>query len=330
MKSVKSLIAALFIVFCLTGFTPAEEVVINAVSPTSDDYALAVVWSNLVAKSGGSVSMTVVDNGTVKGMRMLAKGQVDVSVLGAPHYLDATRQKGKFKEDPAKFVKRYKKMKALFAIRTSAGQYVARVDSGIKKFTDFKGKKFAIGRPGGNAGRVTKSLLTVHGINMEKSCDAQYLKYAQALEAMSNNTMDGTFVWGGIPQAGVDNGSRMMKLRFVSPDPSLLTAFRKSITSGDYYVFQRVPAETIIKAYEGRVVADEDVYFWTFPFMFMVNDKMSDETAYHITKTLWNNIDEVNKTSLALSLISVKNALDSLSAEIHPGAGRYFKEVGEL
>ena len=261
---------------------------------------------------------------------MLAKGQVDVSVLGAPHYLDAIGNKGKFQKDPARLVDRYKKMKALFAIRTSAGQYVALDDSGIKQFSDFKGKKFAIGRPGGNAGRVTKAMLAVHGVDIEKSCDAQHLKYAQALEAMANNSMDGTFVWGGIPQAGVDNASRMMKLRFVSPDPSKLSEFRNSITSGDYYVFQRVPAETIKKAYEGRVAVDGDVYFWTFPFMFMVSESMSDEVAYHITKTLWSNISEVNQASYALSLISEENALDSLSAEIHPGAAKYFKEAGKL
>jgi len=83
------------------------------VSPTSDDYVLPVVWSNLVAKSGGENRLTVVDNGTVKGLRMLGKGQVQVSVLGAPHYLDAIGKKEKFKNDPDKLVKRYKDMSAL-------------------------------------------------------------------------------------------------------------------------------------------------------------------------------------------------------------------------
>lgn len=330
MRKFKLFSTTMLVVLFLCGVVFAKEVVVNAVAPTSDDYALAVVWSNLVAKQGGKTKLTVVDNGTVKGLRMLAKGQVDVSVLGAPHYLDAIGNKGKFKDDPARLVDRYKKMNALFAIRTSAGQYVARADSGIKEFADFRGKKFAIGRPGGNAGRVTKALLTVHGIEMEKDCNAQYLKYAQALESMSNNTMDGTFVWGGIPQAGVDNGSRMMKLRFISPDPSKLSEFRNLITSGDYYVFQRVPAETLKKAYGNRVEVASDIHFWTFPFMFMVNDSMSEDIAYEITKVLWTNLDEVNKTSFALSLISADGALDALSAKLHPGAARYFKEAGLL
>ena len=142
----------------------AQEIVVNAVSPTSEDYALAVVWSNLQAKSGSDNSITVVDNGTVKGLRLLAQKRTNVSVLGAPHYLDAIAKKGKFKDDPDRLVDNYKKMSALFAIRTSAGQYVVRADSGIKTFAQLRDKKFAVGRPGGNAGRVTKTLLQVHGL----------------------------------------------------------------------------------------------------------------------------------------------------------------------
>jgi len=308
----------------------AQEIVVNAVAPTSDDYALAVVWSNLQAKTGSDNKLTVVDNGTVKGLRLLAQKRIDVSVLGAPHYLDAISNKGKFKDDPARLVEGYKNMSALFAIRTSAGQYVARTDSGIKTFSDLRGKKFAVGRPGGNAGRVTKALLEVHGIDMEKDADAQYLKYAQAFESMSNNTMDATFVWGGIPQAAIDNASRMMKLRFISPDPAKLADFRKLITNGGYYVFQNVPAETLKKAYGDRIEVASDIQYWTFPFMFMVNDSMPEDVAYEITKTLWSHIDEVNKTSLALSLVSPDTALDALSAKLHPGAARYFKEAGIL
>lgn len=329
MKMTKLVIVVLMLTL-FSGVVWAKEIVVNAVAPTSDDYALSVVWSNLQAKANSANSLTVVDNGTVKGLRLLAKQRVDVSVLGAPHYLDAVAGKGKFKDDPKRLVDNYKKMKALFAIRTSAGQYVVRADSGIKTFSDLRDKKFAVGRPGGNAGRVTKSLLKVHGIDMEKDSKAEYLKYSQALESMSNGSMDGTFVWGGLPQAAVDNASRMMKLRFISPDPAKLSDFRKEITSGDYYVFQNVPAATLKKAYGDRVEVDGDIQFWTFPFMFMVNGSMSDDVAYEITKNLWENIEEVNKTSFALSLVSVDTALDSLSAQIHPGAARYFKEVGLL
>lgn len=323
------LIAAMALAMVLPVGAQAKELVFSGVSPTSQDYAMGVIWSNLMAKYGQGLKMTVVDNGTVKGLRKLAKHQVDITPIGAPHYRDATQKKGKFKKDPDQLIEAYKNMSVLFAITTSSAQYVAREASKVKSIPDFKGKKLAIGRPGGNAGRVTTALFKVHGIDLKAGdADGQYLKYGPALEQMSNGNMDGTIVWGGIPQAALENASRQMKLRFVSPDPAKLGEFRKLITNGQYYVLQKVPAKTIEKAYGGRIAAEGTVYFWTFPFMMAVNNDMPEEEAYRITKVFWENIKAVNDASPALSLISIESALDSLSAPIHPGALRYYKEKG--
>lgn len=307
----------------------AEEVIFSAVGPTTQDYQMAVAWSNLLADAGSKLKMTVVDNGSVKGLRQVAQGQADIVAIGAPHYKDATQGGGKFKEDPAHLVETYDDMSVLFAITTSAAQYVARVDSDVTSIPQFEGKTLAIGRPGGNAGRVTTALFKVHGIDLEAGdADGQYLKYQPALEQMANGTMDATLVWGGVPHAAVDNASRQMKLRFVSPDPAMLADFRSNITNGEYYVFQKVPPEVLNQAYEGRVAVDGPAYFWTFPFMMVVRDDMSEDAAYELVKTFWDNIGTINGMSPALALITKNGALEALSAKVHPGAARYYKEIG--
>ena len=65
----------------------AQDIVFSGVSTTSDDYQLGVVWSGIVREAG--ISMTVVENGTVSGMRKAAQGEIDMVGVGAPHYLDA-------------------------------------------------------------------------------------------------------------------------------------------------------------------------------------------------------------------------------------------------
>lgn len=309
----------------------AEELIFSAVGPTTQDYQMGVVWSNLLNESGGKTKMTVVDNGSVKGLRQVANGQADIVAIGSPHYKDATEKSGQFKDDPDNLVDAYKNMSALFAITTSAAQYVARVESDVKSIPDFKGKSLAIGRPGGNAGRVTGALFKAHGIDLEAGdADGQYLKYGPALDQMANGTMDATLVWGGVPHAAIENASRQMKLRFVSPDPAKLEDFRSQVTNGEYYVFQKVPKAVIDKAYGGRVVANDNAYFWTFPFMMVVRDDMPEETAYNLVKTFWENIGKINDTSPALALITKMGALEALSAKVHPGAARYYKEVGMM
>ena len=303
----------------------AQDIVFSGVSTTSDDYQLGVVWSGIARDAG--ISMTVVENGTVAGMRKAAQGEVDIVGVGAPHYLDAVGGTGKYTEDPANLRDSYKNMSVILALPVGMAQYVARADGDIKTFTDFSGHKVGTGRPGGNAGKVTEVLFGIHGI--DGKVDAQALKYGPALEQMAVGTLDATLVWGSIPTAVIDNASRQMQLRFVSPDPATLKKFQETISNGEYYVYKKVPAASIEAAYEGRVVA-EDAYFWTFPYQIMVREDVNEETVYKLTKTLWENIETVNEASAALSLVTLKDALLSISADLHPGAKRYYEEVGRL
>ena len=303
----------------------ANEIVFSGVSPTSDDYQLGVVWSGIAREAG--LSMTVVENGTVAGMRKAAQGEVDMVGVGAPHYLDAVGGTGAYKDDPAGLREGYKTMKAVLALPVSMAQYVAKADSDIRAFADLAGHKVGTGRPGGNAGKVTAALFEIHGI--AGKVDAQAIEYGPALEQMASGTMDATLVWGSLPTALIDNASRQMPLRFVSPDPSTLEAFRQAVSNGSYYVYKKVPAASIEKAYEGRVVA-EDAYFWTFPYQIMVRGEIDEDTVYTLTKALWENIGKVHAASAALSLVTLEDALQSISADLHPGAARFYREAGLL
>ena len=304
----------------------AQDIVFSGVSTTSDDYQLGVVWSGIAREAG--ISMTVVENGTVSGMRKAAQGEIDMVGVGAPHYLDAVGGTGKYTDDPEALRDGYKGMKAILAMPVGMAQYVARTDTGITSFTDLEGKTVGTGRPGGNAGKVTTTLFDIHGIGGK--VDGQAIKYGPAMEQMASGTMDATLVWGSLPNAVIDNASRQMSLRFVSPDPSTLEEFRSTISNGDYYVYQKIPAASIQTAYEGRVEAESDAYFWTFPYQVMVRGEIDEDTVYSLTKALWENIDKVNSASAGLSLVTLESALEAISADLHPGAKRYYEEIGLL
>lgn len=304
----------------------SQDIVFSGVSTTSDDYQLGVVWSGIARDAG--ISMTVVENGTVSGMRKAAQGEIDIVGVGAPHYLDAVGGTGKYTDDPEALREGYRNMKAILAMPVGMAQYVARTDTGIVNFTDFKGKTVGTGRPGGNAGKVTATLFDIHGIG--GAVDGQAIKYGPAMEQMASGTMDATLVWGSLPTAVIDNASRQMELRFVSPDPATLETFRSTISNGEYYVYQRIPAASIEQAYEGRVEAAADAFFWTFPYQVMVRGEIDEGTVYNLTKALWENIDKVNSASAGLSLVTLESALEAISAELHPGAQRYYKEIGLL
>lgn len=310
--------------FVSAGTAPAADLVFSGVSTTSDDYALGVVWSGLAKEAGQD--MTVVENGSVAGLRKAAQGEVDLVGIGAPHYLDAVNGTGKFEQDPEEFREKYKEMRVILALPTGMAQYVTAADSGIESFRDLDGHSVGIGRPGGNAGRVSQILFSIHEIEV----DGQHLEYVPALEQIASGTLDAALVWGSIPTAAIDNASRGTKLRFISPDPETLEAFRKAVTNGQYYVYQKVPEASIEKAYGDRVISDGPARFWTFPYQIMVRGDLDDDTVYQLTKALWENIESVNEQSAALSLINLDGAFEGVSGEVHPGAARYYREIGKL
>lgn len=321
----KPLISLSFTLLAATASTAHAELVFSGVSSTSDDYALGVVWSG-IAKAAG-VPMTVVENGTVSGMRKTAKGEVDLVGVGSPHYLDAVAGQGAYKDDPEQLRQRYKGMKVLFAMPSGMAQYVVKADSKIRKFSDLDGKKIGVGRPGGNAGQISQTLFKLHKVNV----NGQFLEYGAALEQMASGAVDGTLVWGTVPTAAIDNASRGTKLRIVSPEPSTLADFRAAVTNGNYYVYKRVPADLISKAYGGRVeVEGTHAHFWTFPWQIMVRENVSDDAVYKITKAFWTNVSKVQAASATLSLVSLEDAFDGISGDLHPGAARYYREVGKL
>ncbi|WP_142846268.1 TAXI family TRAP transporter solute-binding subunit [Telmatospirillum sp. J64-1] len=310
-----------------SGQAAAENLVYSGVATTSDDYALGVLWSNALAEAGSKTRMTVVENGTVSGIRKVAQGEVDIVGIGAPNYLDAVEGTAQFEKDPPRLREAYKDMRVILSIPTGMAQYVARADSGIHTFRDLDGKSVGIGRPGGNAGRVSEILFDLHGLG---KVNAQRLEYGAALDQMAAGSMDATLVWGGIPMPAIDNASRGTALRFISPDPKTQQAFRETVTNGQYYVYQEVSADVLKQAYDGRIAVDGPVYFWTFPFQIMVRGDVDEQTVYDLTKALWTNIDRIREQSIALSLISLDTALEGLSGQIHPGAERYYREIGKL
>ncbi|WP_029009316.1 TAXI family TRAP transporter solute-binding subunit [Azospirillum halopraeferens] len=313
------------------GPVAATELTMATVSLTSEDFQLAMAWSEVLGRQKTGLRITPIATGTAKGLRLLSLGRADLSLIGAPHYLDALGSTGSFKEDPPELVEGYRRLRVLFAIDTGMGQYVVRDDSPVRTLADLKGRRVSIGRPGGNAGRVSTHLFKVHGIDPDRGdVKTEYLDYGASLDRLGNGQIDATLVWGSVPQAGIDQASRGTRLRFVSPDPGSLPALQAAIENGAHYVYRTIPAARIAEAYGGRVASDGDVRFWTFPFMVVVRADMAEDTAYTLCRTFWDQVEAVRAGSAALAMVDPANAASGLSAELHPGARRCLADIGAL
>ena len=308
------------------GAWAATTLTLGAIGKTSDTYIMAVAWSSILKKASKEVAITPLEGGgTVKLLRGVATGKYNIGFIGSPHYVNALEGTLKFKKDPPEMRAKYKDVRSLFGITSGMGQYAVRADGPIMKIADLKGKKVAIGTSGGMAGTVTKLLFKVDGLT---DFQPQYLKYGPALDEMRNNRLDASFLWGGIPQAAAYNFSRQIPLRFLPVSKETFAKFKKAMPQGKWYVLRTFQPADLAKAYGKGVAQDTPADFWTFQMQVVVRKEMPDKVAYEIVKAFWENLNQVKSASVALSKLNQAECLESLSAELHPGAAKYYKEKG--
>jgi hypothetical protein len=299
-----------------------------AISTGSDTYMLAVGWSNVLKKAGADVSLTPLEGGgTARLMRGVASGEWTIGFLSSPHYLSALEGKDIFEKDPPDLIAKYKTVRSLFGMTSGTGQMVVRADSGIKRMADLKGKKVAIGQPGGGGAKITPALLRAHGLE-DKDYQPQFLREGPALDEMRNGRLDATVAWGGIPQANVYNFSRQIPARFLSIEKAAFQTFKQSLPHGEHFLLRTYSLDSLKKAYGAGLQQDGDVGAWTFQMQVITRADLPEATAYALIKTFWEHLADVKAVGVALADLNKDDALEDLTAPLHPGAARYYKEKG--
>jgi len=299
-----------------------------AMGGTSDTYMVAVGWSNVLKRINSDISITPLEGGGVVMLaRGMAQGKWDISYISTPHYLDALQGKGQFDKDPADLQDKYKTFRSLFGVTSGLGMYVVRADSNIKEYTDLKGKKVAIGRPGGGGAKIGPVILKAHGLE-ENDYKAEFLDPGPALDEMRNNRLDCAAVWGGIPQSSIYEFSRQIPVHFPSFKKDAFEKFKKMMPNGDQFILRSYMAEDLKKGYGSGVVQEGEVNFWTFQMQVIVREDMPEDVAYKIVKAFWENLADIKATGAALANMNKDDSLESLSAKLHPGALKYYKEKG--
>lgn len=320
----------------LASLTAAKEVEVRlaGITMTSDTYMLGVGWSNVINKHLPGVRMTVLaKGGTTKLLRGMVNKQWEIGYIGSPHLECAKKGILLFEKEKAYSKERYyDPTRVLFAIVTGWCNYVVRADSGIHSIADMKAKRVHLGNPGGFGGVMTKGVFRGHGVDIDKGdYKGIYLKTSQAMDQLRDKAgLDDALVWGGIPQPLISDLSIKVPLRLLSMTEEGFSRFQRDFVVGPYTLTKTLSAEEIKEAYKGRVVNTKPITTWTVPLMLAVHKDMDEDIVHKIVKAFWEHLDEVKTVSKQLESLELKPALANLSAPIHPGALRYYKEVGAI
>ena len=252
--------------------------------------------------------------GSVFNINTIKAGELDFGFAQSDVQYNATKGMGGFKDAGA-----YGDLRAVFSVHPEPFTVVARKESGVKTFADFKGKRFNVGNPGSGTLASMEELLAAMGWKMSDFSLASQLKADEHGPALCDGKIDGFFYGVGHPSANIQDPTTSCGAKLVS-----LTgpAVDKLIAEKPYYAKAVIPA--------GLYPNNPDATT-TFGVLATVvtSSKTSPEVVYQVVKAVFDNFDEFKKLHPALASLDAKNmVVDGNSAPLHEGAARYYREKG--
>lgn len=213
-----------------------------------------------------------------------------------------------------------KGLRTVFTVHPEAVMLVTRKDTGIKSIADLKGKRVNIGNPGSGQRGNAEDVLRLSGIDKDKDIKAEGLQQNEANRALVDKKIDAFFYTIGVPWGG---GLEIANSTAIDIVPVDTAPIKKLVADNPFYVMTKIPGGT----YKG---VDNDVPTYAVKATFVTGEKESADSVYTVVKTIFENLDTLRNSYANFKHLQPKDMLGGLSAPLHAGAMKYYKEKGWL
>ena len=277
-------------------------------------YPLGGGLANLLTKQLPGVQATAeVTGGSVDNLKLIGSGQSEIGFSMADAALDALKGEDKFKSGKVP-------LKTLMVLYPNRMHVVALEGSGIETVADLKGKRVSTGSPGSATEVMAFRLIEAAGLNRDKDMTRERLSVAESVNALKDRKIEAFFWVGGIPTAAVTDLAASPGIKMKLVDHSDLVD-KMNAKYGNLY------AAGVIKAgaYPNYPKDNKVIDVWN---ILVTSDKMSDDVAYKIVKTIMENKPELVAVHKEAENILLENQVQEKSpVPMHPGALKYFEEA---
>lgn len=310
MKLIKSLTLATGLLAATAFASHAEtRVTYKSASSSSSYYQMAVqIAEAMKAGTNGDVIVTVEESqGSVQNVMEVATRRGNY-VFTTPPALIGLAQGGKAMFD-GKGNPRFDEIRALFPIPSLTMHFVVRDDAGIDSFADMEGKTILIGK-GSFGAREGAKYLGLFGL--EAKVNLPDVELSNAVPALKNGQIDGFVTAGSWPAPNVIEAAAGVGVKVLSLDDEQIAATKRTKLV--------IPAGT----YAGQ---DADIVTTSLPVVAYATTSMDDDTAYQLTKTYWDQKDKMGEGAAWWNGVD-QGLMGTITSAIHPGALRYYTEMG--
>jgi hypothetical protein len=276
-------------------------------------YPLGVALSKIYGETiEGARTQVQATKASVENLNLLQQGRGEIAfALG-----DSVTLAWAGSEE-AGFPAKLDKLRGIAAIYPNFIQVVASQESGIKTLADLAGKSLSVGAPKSGTELNARAIFQVAGMSYEDLGKTEYLPFAESVELIKNRQLDATIQSAGLGVASIRDLSTSIPIQMVAIPEEVVT------TLGAPYVPATIPAGT----YTGQ---DADVPTAAVINFLVTHDGVSEETAYQMTKQLFENLPELVAAHSAAKDIKLEGAATGMPVPLHPGAERFYKEAGIL
>lgn len=252
--------------------------------------------------------------GSVYNLNAIAAGELDMGVAQSDWQYHAYHGTSKFEADGPN-----KDLRAVFSVHPEPFTVVARADSGIKKFEDLKGKRVNIGNPGSGQRSTMDVVMNKMGWTVDDFKLASELKPAEQSAALCDNKVDAIIYTVGHPNGSIQEATTACDATLVNVDNA---AIADLIANNAYYRTAIIPGGM----YRGN---DADTKTFGVGATFVTSAKVPEEVIYQVVKAVFENFEDFQKLHPAFANLKKEEMIkDGLSAPLHDGAAKYYKEAG--
>ena len=212
-------------------------------------------------------------------------------------------------------------LRSVCGLYTEMVTLAAAVDAGIETLTDLRGKTVNIGNPGSGERGNAIQVLSAVGIDIQSDINAQGIKSSESAKLLQDGRIDAYFFTVGHPAGSLMEAmSGRRQIRLIP-----ITGMENLIEQEPYYTEGIIPIQ-----YYPNVVNEQDVKTIGVKTTIVTSVDVPETIVYEVTRVIVENLETLKHRHEALNEMTLESLVKGLTAPLHPGAERYFNEIGLL
>ena len=314
MKKFLALLLAAMMVLSLTAIASADgfsgSYLMGTGSATGNYYNFGNAMCTVINQVTGANLTVNATGGSTENARLLGSGENEFALIQSDVFSYAHQGIELFEGNPVT------NFQAITSCYPEMVQIIVRKDSGIESVADMAGKRIAVGAVGSGYEVAARQILAVYGMSYD-DINETFCDQATAKNGVQDGTFDAMFMCSGYPNGNVTELSLTGKIEVLTIDQEHLDM-----------LVEKYPFYSVFTTETDEYNLGHEITSVAVMSMMVCLDTFSEDEIYDLTKTIYENLSEIQEINAKAKYMSIEGALSGIPSDLHPGAARYYIEQG--